>query len=163
MSEKRRWFVDFLLEHYPDPNDIVRYSFSDDFITSLPYQDPLLLRTTMASLARFISHIQFESNKAKVDVIRFKRTIEKEKAKTILGLVDVNSRTTAATKQAMAYEQNPELAVMEEKLDILEENSKLYESLTGHLNEMIQVIKYELNWRMHNREGAYIHEANVRT
>jgi len=53
--------------------------------------------------------------------------------------------------------------VMEEKLDILEENSKLYESLTGHLNEMIQVIKYELNWRMHNREGAYIHEANVRT
>ena len=53
---------------------------------------------------------------------------------------------------AKAYQEDPDLQVIEEQLASAEEMAKYYERMPERLSEHIQIIKYELRRREGNKQ-----------
>ena len=84
---KTKWFVDELLKGYPDVDNLVRFSFSDDFIRGISVgQSTAKLSIIMAALSRFIAHVQFFGNQKQAEAVRLKRTFEGKKFIAIANL-----------------------------------------------------------------------------
>jgi hypothetical protein len=149
---KAKWFVDVLLEGYPDVDYRVLNSFSNEFIQTVPFIPEELLCITMSALSRFLCHVQFFGNQLQSEVSRLKRYFEGQKFLTMSKLTGVTDRTTGNLLMAMAYKANPELNLIEEHLAVAEERAKYYERMPERISEHIQVLKYELK-RRENKRG----------
>jgi hypothetical protein len=148
---KSKWFVDVLLEGYPDVDGLVQQSFSDDFIRTVPYLPDEKISITLAALSRFLSHVQFFGNQLQADASRLKRYFEGQTYQTMSTLTGVTERTTGNQLKVKAYKANPELIKIEERLAEAEEKAKYYERMPERLSEHIQVLKYELKRRENRR------------
>lgn len=140
-----------LLEGYPDTGDFVRLSLSPQFAGSIDQQPYEVLIACAYNLGRFISHVQFFGNKYQAKVTHLKRMLEANKARTI-GRLEFKAKDTDRTKQAAAYQANPELYELEKELDLAEQKAKHYEKMPEVLREMVNIIKYELRRKEQERE-----------
>jgi hypothetical protein len=147
---KSKWFVDELLKDYPDVDNHVRYSFSDEFIRLLPWEPSEHLSIIMIALSRFLSHVQFFGNQLNAETAKLKRKFESLKYLAIANTEGITDRTTSNVMMAKIYKTNPEIPKLEAQLMEVEEKAKYYERLPDRLNEHIQIIKYELR----RREGG---------
>lgn len=148
---KTKWFVDVLLENYPDVDNLVEQSFSDAFIRSVAYQPDELISITLAALSRFLSHIQFFGNQMQAESAKLKRYYEGQYYLTASKLKDVTDRTSSHIMRTRAYQANPELQKIEERLADAEEKAKYYERMPERISEHLQVLKYELKRRENRR------------
>ena len=148
---KNKWFVDTLLDGYPDVDGWVAKSFSDSFIVTVPYEPDEALIIVLASLSRFLSHVQFFGNQLQAHAAKLKRYFEGQRYKTMSELPGVTDRTTSNQLTIKAYKANPNLLVIEEELAEAEEKAKFYERMPDRISEHIQVLKYELKRRESKR------------
>jgi hypothetical protein len=148
---KSKWFVDILLENYPDVDNLVQQSFSDDFIRSVAYQPDELISITLAALSRFLSHVQFFGNQLQAESAKLKRYYEGQYYLTASKLKDVTDRTSNHIMRTRVYQANPELPKIEERLADAEEKAKYYERMPERISEHLQVLKYELKRRENRR------------
>jgi hypothetical protein len=148
---KTRWFVTALLENYPDIDNLVQTSFSDSFIQTVPYLPDEVISITLVALSRFLDHIQFFSNQLQGEATKLKRYYEGQKFLTISRLDGITDRTSSNVMMVKAYQANPELIQIEERLAQAEEQAKHYDRMPDRISEHIQVLKYELKRRENRR------------
>jgi hypothetical protein len=148
---KSKWFVDVLLQGYPDVDNLVQQSFSDDFIRTVPYLPDEKISITLAALSRFLSHTQFFGNQLQADAAKLKRYYEGQYYLTASKLKDVTDRTSSHIMRTRVYQANPELPKIEDRLADAEEKAKYYERMPERISEHLQVLKYELKRRENRR------------
>jgi hypothetical protein len=148
---KPKWFVTTLLEGYPDIDNLVQKSFSDEFIQTVPYLPDEVISSTLVALSRFLSHIQFFGNQLQAEASKLKRYYEGQYYLTASKLKDVTDRTSNHIMRTRVYQANSELPKIEERLADAEEKAKYYERMPERLSEHIQVLKYELKRRENRR------------
>lgn len=140
---KYREYEEELLNGYPDPGGLARISLSPEFSASMGNQEHKVLISCAGALNSLALYILIQGNKAKAEVSNLKRVLDSNKTKTIGGMT-FNSRDTDKAKIAAAYNQNPELAVLDNKLAKAEEKAIYYEKIADFLLERVNIIKYEI-------------------
>ena len=158
-TTKIKKFDEELLEGYPDAGDLVRLSLSPQFGASLAQQSYETLISCAYSLARFVIHLQVFGNRSQADVSILKRKLDFAKAKTIGNMEGIKPKDTDKTKLARAYNENPELELLEKQLTEAEEKAKYYEKIPEAVRELINVIKYELRKKEQERERGRFNAA----
>lgn len=135
-----------LLEGYADPGGLVSLSLSPQFAAAMGQQEHRVLISCAAALNTFALYLQTQGNKARAQVTHLKRTLEFKKAKTI-GSLKLGPRETNTARAAAAYEQNPELVELEERLANAEQKAIYYDRIPDIVLDLVNVMKYEIRRR----------------
>lgn len=145
-------FVKVLSRGYTDEDGLIAEALDPKFSASLSYgykEEQLI--AIMWALGRFAIHIQYMANAFGAVAHRKKRAFEKAKRDTIINNVMPDGIKTEKAKEDYAYSINPDLLILENEVSTYDTDARLYEKMPDRIQELIQIIKREIDrknrWR----------------